>query len=293
MRRNKEVTNNRNSLNETKNNVGKGLKTSHRDWLIKSVPEYKLLNTVGDCPILILTAAKPELYAVLDYLRPASRKRNIFRGFIGQETYYVGCYGKERSVVTMCGMGAIGRDSVILSTQQAITLFKPKAMIMTGIAFGRDPKIQKLGDILISSHVIAYEPQRVSRSQVVHRGNITQAGPILLNRFRNAIDWHFLIDQEQETRVHIGPVLSGEKLIDQREYKIRLFDNYPQGIGGEMEGAGFSAVAARTGVEWIIVKGICDWADGTKNDYFQALAAHAAASLVFHVLSDPNVFDSL
>ena len=290
MRRNKEVAYSWDSLRETNDSLHVGWKTRCR---VKSVPKNRFLSAVGDCPMLILTAAKPELDAVLGYLRPASRGRDVLRGFIGQETYYVGRYGKEGTVVTMCGMGAIGRDSVILASQQAVTLFKPKAMIMIGIAFGRDPKRQNLGDVLVASHVIAYEPQRVSKSQVVHRGNITQVGPILLNRFRNVIDWHFSIGRKQESHFYIGPLLSGEKLIDRKEFKNGLFKEFPQAIGGEMEGAGLSAVAARAGIEWIVVKGICDWADGAKNDHAQALAAHAAAFLVLHVLSDPNALDSL
>ena len=37
-------------------------------------------------------------------------------------------------------------------------------------------------------------------------------------------------------------------------------------------------------VEWILVKAICDWADGNKNDNAQSLAAGNAADFVRHVI---------
>ena len=51
-----------------------------------------------------------------------------------------------------------------------------------------------------------------------------------------------------------------------------------------MEGAGLYAAAREAKVDWILTKGICDWADGTKNDDAQPLAARNAAQFVLHVV---------
>jgi nucleoside phosphorylase len=193
----------------------------------------------------------------------------------------------------MCGVGAMGRDSVIIATQEAVGHFKPKGIVMVGIAFGRDASKQALGDVLVASQVISYEQQRIGGQNVVQRGFIVETGPTLLNRFKQALDWTFTDEQGHQMQMHIGPILSGEKLVDRASYKEQLFRVFPQAIGGEMEGAGLYAVAARSGLEWIVVKGICDWADGTKTDDAQPLAAVAAASLVDHVLSDPTVLEAL
>jgi nucleoside phosphorylase len=37
-------------------------------------------------------------------------------------------------------------------------------------------------------------------------------------------------------------------------------------------------------VDWILVKAICDWADGSKNDSAQVLAANNAANFVLYAL---------
>ena len=63
-------------------------------------------------------------------------------------------------------------------------------------------------------------------------------------------------------------MLSGEKLIDSGGFKQTLLDQFPTAIGGEMEGAGLWASADRAKTDWLLVKGVCDWADGEKDDSF-------------------------
>ena len=260
---------------------------------IQTVSEARLREVFTTRPVLILTTVDVELMAVLRSLKPLPKRRSILKGHIGQETYYAGRLGSTIVLVTMCGMGSQGRDSVILAAQQAISDFKPKAIIMVGIAFGKDPDTQRLGDVLVASQIVSYEQQRIGKKQVVHRGTISQTGPVLLNRFRQALDWSFSAPDGHEVHVYVGPLISGEKLIDQSDFKETLFDAFPQAIGGEMEGAGLYATASRFGVEWIVVKAVCDWADGSKSDNAQPLAAAAAASLVEHVLMEPTVLDAL
>ncbi|MCH7725112.1 MAG: hypothetical protein IH991_01330 [Planctomycetes bacterium] len=183
--------------------------------------------------------------------------------------------------------------AVQLVTTELLKLWKPRAVIMTGIAFGKDSKRQRIGDVLVSDRVISYEPARISENSVQQRGTHPNAGVVLLNRFRNAIGWTFSNPSGEVCSVHIGPILSGEKLIDDVEFKNKLFDEYPNALGGEMEGSGVAAAADREKREWIIVKGICDWGDGTKNKLHQEFAAAASISLVVHVLNQPGAFDAL
>lgn len=91
----------------------------------------------------------------------------------------------------------------------------------------------------------------------------------------------------------IGPILSGEKLVDDPTFKAMLFRNFPAAVGGEMEGAGLCAASGRVGTAWILIKSICDWGDGKKHKQHQALAAAAAASLVHFVLFQKTVLSSI
>jgi nucleoside phosphorylase len=163
---------------------------------------------------------------------------------------------------------------------------------MVGIAFGRDPTKQAIGNVLVASQVISYAEQRVG-GRTQYRGPIAEAGAVLLDRFRNADGWSFKRPDGTSCQTHEGPVLSGEELIDNAERKKELFEAFPQAIGGEMEGRGLYGAAHDAKVEWVLVKAICDWADGSKHKLDQPLAAAAAVDLVHHVLSDPGALAAL
>ena len=67
----------------------------------------------------------------------------------------------------------------------------------------------------------------------------------------------------------------------------------PEAIGGEREGAGLYAVSYKGKVDWILVKAICDWGDGTKQKHHQGFAAAAAVDLLAHVLNQVGALDAL
>lgn len=58
-----------------------------------------------------------------------------------------------------------------------------------------------------------------------------------------------------------------------------------------MEGAGLSASSLYNNTPWILIKAICDWADGSKHKRHQPLAAAAATSLAYHVLNRPDALN--
>lgn len=236
--------------------------------------------------VVLLTAVRPELEAVLRCFQPLPNQQFVWRVVERKETYYVGSFGEQTAVVTMCRMGHSDQGASFGATFKAIDRWRPKAVIMVGIAFGKDPEKQAIADVLVSSQVICYGQRRVGKgNKVVYRGPITPCGAALLNRFRNELHWQFLRPDGTECGHKDGPILSGEVLVDDPEFKAKLFQEYPQAIGGEMEAVGIYAASAEWDLEWIIVKAICDWADGDKGKADQPLAAAAAVSLVHSVLS--------
>ncbi len=135
-----------------------------------------------------------------------------------------------------------GRDSAQIVTGEVLRFWKPSALIMVGIAFGRDSQRQRIGDVLISERIIAYEPERVGSESTISRGQQFLPGIRLFNSFRNAdMDWSFRNPNGLPCALHFGPMLSGEKLIDNPEFKSRLFEKHPTAIGGEMEGVGVAS----------------------------------------------------
>jgi len=241
----------------------------------------------------ILVATEVERQAFLKKMRPPKNKRAVFQVYSGSNTCFVGRLGVTDIVLCMTAMGSVGRDSSMLVTTEMIESWELSAVIMAGIAFGKDAGKQEIGSVLVSERVVSYEPERLGISVNQNRGSEHMAGKVLLNRFRNVFGWGFSAPGERQCGFQVGPILSGEKLVDNPEFKRTLFERFPTAIGGEMEGAGVAAAAERKGREWIIVKAICDWGDGTKTKHHQEFAAASSANLVEHVLNQVGALDSL
>jgi nucleoside phosphorylase len=229
--------------------------------------------------ILIITVTKTEAQAVLETFSNATDK-NWTRQVIGNKTYYnLGIHGNSTIYMVQSEMGTATPGGSLLTVRQAIQDLKPQAIIMCGIAFGLNPNKQQLGDILVARQIQYYEPQKVdAKKGLLQRGDRATASERALDRFRSAdIDW-------KGAPTHFGLVLSGEKLVNDLSFRDLLVRSEPEAIGGEMEGAGLYAAARNAKCDWILVKAICDWADGNKNSDAQTIAAHNAAQFVLHTL---------
>jgi hypothetical protein len=135
----------------------------------------------------------------------------------------------------------------------------------------------------VSDAVQPVDPRRIATDSAggrteVPRGSKVSA-PSRLRTFFQAVSKTF--------QVHHGTVLSGEALVDNSEEVQRLRDCFPEAIGYEMEGTGLIAVAAKRRIDWLIVKGICDWGEnkGTNKSKRQKRAAGNAIELLLDVLT--------
>ena len=166
--------------------------------------------------------------------------------------------------------------------QKGIEALAPSAVVMIGIAFGVNPEKQAIGDVLVSTQLWLYDLQRVGKDEIIPRGDKPHASARLVNYLRNAHP-HW-----KGARVRFGLVMSGDELVDNVDRRDQLRRFEPEVLGGEMEGAGLYVACQDAKVDWILVKGICDWADGNKGgpdkDAHQALAAGNAARFVVHAL---------
>ncbi|WP_376797446.1 hypothetical protein [Thermogemmatispora sp.] len=231
--------------------------------------------------VLLVTVTEVEAQAVLALFPQAERY------YVDQKTYYrLGEVGGTSLLMVQSEMGQGGAGGSLLTVSEGIRHLGPRAVIMVGIAFGLKPGEQRIGDILVARQILAYELQAVvareGQRSVRLRGDRVTASPLLLDRFRSGKkSW-------KGQSVHFGLMLSGEKLINDREYRDQLQALEPEAIGGEMEGAGLCAAAQHYKVDWILVKAIADWADGFKQEreeQRQRKAANNAARFTLHVLA--------
>jgi nucleoside phosphorylase len=230
--------------------------------------------------LLLITATPVETSAVLKQLGTAGTT------FHGRSRTYIdiGLVGDARIALVQCETGSVSPGASQSTAYQAITELRPQAVVLLGIAFGMDPTKQVIGQVLVSKQLELYEPARLGYSSAagapvtLPRGDRATASPKLLSRFRAH-------SASSDLAVTFGLLISGEKLLDNPDAIAALRQAYPEAIGGEMEGAGVYSAARERGVDWIVVKAICDWADGAKKVRKKSRQALAAANAARFVLS--------
>ena len=246
---------------------------------IEDIEKYK-----GKIKIIIFTAVEIEREAALEHMNPITKNNEILKVHIKFFTYYLGKIGKYDIILTQCNKGSIQRDGIILASQFAYNFWHPRIAILSGIAYGLKKGEQKKGDVLISQQIIPYDVQRFGK-KIIFRGERLSSSLTLKDRFRNIEGWHYSLPNGKLAKLHFGNLISSERLIDNKKLVKRIKNEFPDAIGGEMEGAGFSASSEVSDIQWILIKGICDWAYKKKNDY-QKIAANASISIIEHIFNN-------
>lgn len=235
--------------------------------------------------ILLVTVTEIETQALLNRFPPVEKH------IIDQIYYDFGSIGPAHTV--MVRSTRMGPFSAIHCVERGIDHFSPRTVIMVGIAFGLHPKEQEIGDILVAQQIMNCDLHKIRTGPdkepiIVPRGTVIPVTDRLLNCFQD-----HLLDWKPPPRVSIGPIFSSSRLIDHEETRNELSHYFPEAIGGEMEGHGLCDACLRKKVDWILVKAICDWADGNKGknkESNQRLAADNASRFVLSVIRRYGLF---
>jgi nucleoside phosphorylase len=200
----------------------------------------------------------------------------------------------------------MGMPAAACVTFTAISEFRPRYVIMSGIAAGVRGKVN-LGDILVAdpswdwgSGKLALEkgnrifqpdprPLRVEPELVGTCLKIA-ADEATLTKIRN--EWK---GDKPNTilRLHVGPVASGAPVVCDPSIVDEIKANSRKLIGVDMETYGVyyaSYVAPRPKPKTMSIKAVCDFADADKDDRFQRYAAYTSASVVKELLERQLTF---
>jgi nucleoside phosphorylase len=244
-------------------------------------------DTHKHCDTLLVTATEVERDAVLQRAREITGKPHQLHFGLRRTYFDLGYVGGARIFLVQSEAGSASPGGSHATVADAIDECAPTNVIMVGIAFGIDESKQSLGEILVSRQLQCYEMQRVGTDKtgariIIPRGDKVTVPTRLLGRVRAcSANW-------TSVRVLFGLLLSGEKLIDNIDYRNEIHAFEPEAMGGEMEGVGLYGAASERRKDWIIVKAICDWADGKKRfrkTERQQLAARNSVNFVFEAIS--------
>lgn len=259
-----------------------------------SMDKYKnKLKTNGNWDIGIITIVEPEKIAIDNILLSSNVEdgkktiRKYTKGFLpGHDNH-------QHSVV-MTQQLIQGNESVVAAYKDLVSEFKPKLMILFGIA-GSISENNKLCDVCLVNQVIDYDKRKEGeKGKISERGSAYRVGAklqVYLNEFFNtygefprfkACDGSL----ESTFGVQAGPIGSGNAVVGNSASKIKIWlKNFNSKIlAVETEAVGFSNTfyeeelnrnVSKIGA--LIIRGISDHADFEKDDKWRVMASKNAA----------------
>lgn len=248
----------------------------------------------SDFNFLVVTATEVETKAFHEFIQG-----DIFKIVCGDYTYFLGRVGCYNIIHVQCAeMGSLNPGGSTLTISTSLNEWPQiKAVIMVGICFGVDKKKQKIGDVVVSSSVKNYETRRMGKKNEVPRGKSYQSDKCLVNAFNNLkLSWENIGIDEEKKELFFGEYISGEQLVDNKIVRDNLLAETPEAKAGEMEGNGVVAACVSSRKPWILVKAICDFADGKKGKgkkEKQAIAAASSAHCCAAVLEQATAFEAI
>jgi nucleoside phosphorylase len=190
----------------------------------------------------------------------------------------------------------MGMPAAAALTSKMVHRFRPKLVVMVGIAAGADPGSQGFGDILAPDCLLDHGAGklRVEGGVTVFHPDPSPVSiaPLLRNRLK---DWTMksarlagIRDRWQGAppntvlKLHVGPLGSGAAVVAAEPVVDAVKAHWRKLIGLEMEAYGVhyaSQEAVHPPPMFLCMKSICDFAGAAKNDAWQHYAAFTAAEL--------------
>ncbi|MBK9262831.1 MAG: 5'-methylthioadenosine/S-adenosylhomocysteine nucleosidase [Polyangiaceae bacterium] len=190
----------------------------------------------------------------------------------------------------------MGRVNAATATAEAIKRWRPRHVVLVGIAGGIAARNVALGDLLISEQVVDYELQKITTTGIEVRWSVHKASRRLYAAALNVIGdaWTKRIvakkPDDGAPRIHVGPIASGDKVVAVQSVLDEYRNVWPALIGVEMEAAGVASAcfSAAAQPEFFMVRGVSDLADEAKNapatESFRKYACDVAASYVVELI---------
>ena len=196
--------------------------------------------------------------------------------------------GKTFKVVT-ARQGEMGMTAAGVLTMKMISVFRPKYVIMVGIAAGvayKNAVDQIYGDVVVPDVVWNYSSGKFvssKRAQVsfggvgfIPRSHFINTDETMLEAVERAME-----SRENEFHVHIGPMACGSTVVANSEVvEKQIHAQYINTAALDMESYAVMYAVKEAPVpkpKGLVIKSVCDYADEEKSDQYQKFAAFTSA----------------
>ena len=249
--------------------------------------------------VVIQCCNERELYAVLERTEAPQLETEIsFEKsvhypcsgckYISSMDITVGTFADKKVAVIRTDQGNACRDALV----EVLEIFEnAKLLLGLGVCAGFK---NELGDVLVGEEIEAAENTKQSDEfvdELLPRGERRKAVPSVRALFRDPAGWNSFsctADDSRVAKVICGCIFSSSILLDTKNICEAMKKKSAGYIGLEMEGwVMFTTIEKKfPNVAAIIIKGISDFGDGTKNKDWQLTAAKAAVDYAHFKLED-------
>lgn len=217
--------------------------------------------------------------------------------------YQVGNFrNEEKNVkVVLAQQHQMGMPAAAVLSMKLINNFRPRYLVMVGIAAGNKDRDVSLGDIIVASESWDYGSGKFREGKEGETKHLFQPEPhqIILDidlKEKFCKDYRYQLYEiknmfegnkpKAELNIHVGPVASGASVIQDEHIVKEYIDKYNRKlVAVEMETYGVFYAANNSSEpkpKVFSIKSVCDFADAEKNDDYQPYSAFTSARFMHY-----------
>jgi adenosylhomocysteine nucleosidase len=170
--------------------------------------------------------------------------------------------------LAQCG---IGKVNAAICTQVLADLYRPDALIFSGVAGGLLPNMA-VGDLVLASHLIQFDIDLTAfgrrHGELPDKDRMIQSDPNLVQLVTGAYDEAFA-EEADAPNLMIGTVVSGDRFIEDSE-SLRWLQREFGALATEMEGAAVGYTCQLNDLPFVVIRGLSDTADESAPGDFKA-----------------------
>jgi nucleoside phosphorylase len=252
----------------------------------------KRLPTVDVC--IINALRDPEHTAIREHWPiQVSSENYTGRGFVYVEGKLV---AGERELNVIAGyLNQMGPVSSTLGTALAISQFRPRVAIMTGICGGMIGKA-KLGDVVVADRSWDWQAGKWTNKfdlepepyQIRSSRDLVQDAESARGNLKNYHEAYSGVKPGNVPELRTGPMITGSAVVASSNLQDLFKDQHRKTVAVDMECYGFyfgCAEHVESNTDFLCIKAVADLANRRKNDELQAYGSYLSAMVGLHMVN--------